>query len=50
LEWANGQQLEVAPVASQEESPEAIKRWAEDMEALCADSDPEDEATMLAAI
>ncbi len=49
-EWMDGQEVEVTPVLPAEESPEGIERWAEEMEALCADSDPEDEARMLAAI
>ena len=49
-EWVDGQELEVAPVHPPVESPEAIARWAEEMETLCANSDPEDEARMLAAI
>ena len=32
-EWADGQELEVAPVRPVEEGPEAIERWAEEMEA-----------------
>jgi hypothetical protein len=49
-EWADGQELEVAPARLAEEDPEAIERWARELDALCADSDPEDEARMLAAI
>ncbi len=49
-EWADGQEVEVAPVSPAEENPDGIERWAEEMEALCADSDPEDESKMLAAI
>jgi hypothetical protein len=49
-EWADGQELEVEPIQPADESPEAIERWAREMEALCADSDSEDEERMLAAI
>jgi len=49
-EWAEGQELEVAPVRPANDSAEAIEQWARDMEELCADSDPEDEARMMAAI
>lgn len=49
-EWADGQELEVAPARPPEDGPEAIEQWAREMEVLCADSDPEDEARMLAAI
>ena len=38
------------PRAVPEEDPEAIEHWAREMDELCADSDPEDEARMLAAI
>jgi hypothetical protein len=38
-------ETEPAPLTSKE-----IDRWAREMDALCADSDPKDEARMLAAI
>lgn len=49
-EWTDGKELDVAPARVPDDSPEAIEQWARDMEALCADSNPEDEARMSAAI
>lgn len=49
-EWADGQELVVHPAAEIDDGPAVIEQWAREMDALCADSDPEDEARMLAAI
>ncbi len=50
-EWADGQEVEVAPVSPAEESPEGIERWAEEMDGAAAPTaTPRIEARMLSAI
>jgi hypothetical protein len=49
-DWANGLELVVQPATEMEDGPAGMEQWARDMDALCADSDPEDEARLLAAI
>jgi hypothetical protein len=49
-EWADGQEVVVQATPEVDNSPEVIERWEREMERLCADIDPEDEARMLAAI
>ena len=47
-EWEDGQEATIE--AAGPDDPEAIERWAREMDALCADIDPEDCARMQAAI
>src|SRR5262249_51153286 len=49
-EWEEGQELIVEEAPGEQLTPEAIDQWTQEMNALCADSDPEDEARMQAAI
>jgi hypothetical protein len=47
-EWEDGHEVNVEAV--EPDDPEAIDRWAREMDALCADIDPEDCAKLQAAI
>jgi hypothetical protein len=49
-DWVDGQELIVEPAEEPNDTPEAIDRWARKMEAVCADSTPEDEERMRQAI
>jgi hypothetical protein len=46
--WQDGQELWVEE--SPPESPEALDRWCQEMEALCATGDPEDDKRLEAAL
>ena len=48
-EWTEGDELEIQHIESLD-SAEAIDKWLAEMNALCADSTPEDEAIIQAAI
>jgi len=50
-EWTEGQELWVeAADESEDESPEALDRWYQELEALVAQNDPEDLARIEAAL
>jgi hypothetical protein len=49
-EWKEGQELIVDLAPAHDMSPEEVDRWAEEMDAVCAEIDPEDEARLQAAI
>ena len=48
-EWTDGQELVVQKAEKRDVGP-TIEVWAQEMDALCANSDPKDEARLLAAI
>jgi hypothetical protein len=47
-EWIEGQELEVQEV--QDGTPSGLARWYQELEALCAANDPEDDARLQAAL
>jgi hypothetical protein len=49
-DWRDGEALSVERVADRDPTPEELDAWAKEMDALCADSTPEDEARLQAAI
>ena len=49
-EWQDGKELLVELIEVEDDSPEAIEQWARELDALCADVDPDDWAKMQAAI
>jgi hypothetical protein len=49
-EWTDGEELVVEQARKPDLTPDEIDRWAKEMDALCANSDPEDEARVQAAI
>ena len=49
-EWADGKELVVQPLEEVVDDPEALDRWLEEMNALCADIRPEDIARLEASI
>ena len=49
-EWADGKELVVQPAEEIEDTEEALDNWLEELNAMCADSDPADEALIQAAI
>ncbi|HBI44202.1 MAG TPA: hypothetical protein DDY78_15315 [Planctomycetales bacterium] len=49
-EWADGKELVVQPAEREEDTGEALDCWLEELNAMCADSDPADEALIQAAI
>jgi hypothetical protein len=49
-EWADGKELVVQPAEGVEDTAEAIDSWLEELNAMCADSDPADEALIQASI
>jgi hypothetical protein len=56
VEWEEGQVLSIEPVAIAESDdehgvdPAFIDRWLAEMNALCADADPEEDAKLQAAL
>ncbi|HVS34436.1 MAG TPA: hypothetical protein VMS17_02575 [Gemmataceae bacterium] len=46
--WKDGRELVVE--AAEPDDPEAIERWARELEAMCADKDPEEWEKVQAAI
>ena len=48
--WKEGQEVEVQEAQLIDDSPEAIARWIEEMEALADDIDPEDVRRVEAAL
>jgi hypothetical protein len=49
-EWKEGQELIVEEAKGPDLRPAAIDEWAEELDALASESDPEDEARMREAI
>jgi hypothetical protein len=49
-EWADGQELVVQPAGKVEDTEEALDNWLEELNAMCADSDPVDFAKLQASI
>jgi len=49
-DWAEGRELEIQDAEESRESPEEIKKWWNDFNALCAKSDPEDDSRFETAI
>ncbi len=49
-EWTDGEELVIDQARKPDLTPDEIDRWAQEMDALCADNDPEDEARVRAAI
>jgi hypothetical protein len=47
-EWADGKELVVGEAPP--DSPEELERWFAELERLCADSDPQDERRLQAAL
>jgi hypothetical protein len=49
-EWTDGRELQVEDAQEPDDSPEAIDKWFEQLEALAAQIDPEDYKRLEAAL
>ena len=49
-DWTDGRELRVEDAQEPEDSPEALDRWYRELEALCAQNDPEDDDRLMAAL
>src|SRR5262245_59555906 len=49
-DWREGQEVIVEPLAKKERSPEELERYFDDLEALCAAGDEEDDLKIQAAL
>jgi virulence-associated protein VagC len=49
-EWADGKELVIQPLEEVVDDWDALDRWLEEMNAQCADIDPEDIAKLQASI
>jgi hypothetical protein len=49
-DWREGEELKVERLEERDPTPEELDAWAKEMDALCADSDPEEDARLQAAL
>jgi hypothetical protein len=49
-DWREGEELKVERLEERDPTPEELDAWAKEMEALCAEADPEDDARLQAAV